>query len=144
MGVDTKTKAIKQHEFENFMLELPKALKLAFKDKYIESSLNVSVNHKPRVGVKYMNYIHASIYFHLDYECSHYDNNKECRTLSLYYDYSKMGSFYSLSTGAWGHSKDISKAIVDYFGGYSDFSNCDSIEMDYCVPQNESKIGIIT
>jgi hypothetical protein len=81
-----------------------------------------------------------SIEFALDYPCDGFESNKEQRMLRTYYDHYTGGNMLSLSMGAWGHNVELAKCIVDNFGGYADFSDCDSITIDYAKPQPTKKV----
>lgn len=75
------------------------------------------------------------IHFGLDYPCDQYESGKEQRRLFAYYDHYQGGNMLYLSMGAWGHNEEIARCLVDSFGGYADYSDCDDTLIDYAMPQ---------
>jgi hypothetical protein len=92
---------------------------------------SAETRERSRVDMYEMHYID----FALDYPCSSYESGKEQRSLRTYYDHYEQGSMLYLSIGAWGHNEDIARCLVDNFGGYADFADCDDILIDYAMAQ---------
>jgi len=82
---------------------------------------------------------HWDICFALDHECKDFESGKEQRRLWTSYDHYNCPEMLYMSIGAWGHNEDIAKCLVDAFGGYADFSDCDSIVIDYAKKQPKPK-----
>jgi hypothetical protein len=136
MSVDTKINVVRKHEIDNFMLNLTKCLKETFKEKFIYDSVQIK-DHESSYG------IFKSYCFTLDYKNSSFSNNKENRVLNIFYYKEEFRcNFYELSIGAWGHNKEIANSIVEHFGGFVDYSDCDNSFFDYCVSELNSHIGV--
>ena len=140
MGVSTYAHTVKQHDIDELMFEVVKALKAKFGTKLVEGS----VSWRDANRGKDTDYIFFDMQFVLDYENSDFSNNKECRQMSIFHQpkTEMKRDFYQFYLGAWGHNKEIANCLVDYFGGYANYSDCDNIEIDYCVGQYQSKLGV--
>jgi hypothetical protein len=142
MSVSTNVYLVKQHEVEQFQLEVVKALRKGFGKLFLEDSVNV---RDCRTGYHKDNeQIFLVIDFVLDYKNSDFSNNKECRSINIFHNpKEKMKrDFYNLHYNLWGHSKEVANCLVDYFGGLADYSDCDDVEIDYCKSQVDSFLGI--
>jgi hypothetical protein len=138
MSVSTVISVVKQHEIDDFMQEIDKCLKDRFGDKYIEP---LSKGGDDSCD----DYIFKSIYFTLYYPCGNFTDNKESRILHIHHQpkVEMKRDFYQISFNVWGHNEEIANCLVDWFGGYANYSDCDNVEIDYCVSQSKSKIGIL-
>lgn len=140
MSVDTKVYVVKQHDIDDFMFEVVKALKKNFKEKVVSDSIRWRDCNRDRNTED----IFFQLNITLDYECNAFSDNKEHRCVSIFNHPKRemQRDFYELHVGVWGHNKEIAKCLVDYFGGYADYSDCDDIKIDYCVTQPQSFLGI--
>ncbi len=140
MGLSTYAHTVKQHDIDELMFEVVKALKSKFEDKIIADSVKWrDLNRNKDTDILFF-----EMNFTLDYENSEFENNKENRSLSIFYEpkVEMKQDFYRFYFGMWGHNKEIANCLVEYFGGYANYNDCDNIEMDYCVSQLQSKLGV--
>jgi hypothetical protein len=122
-----------------------KAIKRALKSLPIFGDIEEYIRHAPKAfdetndKSRFDMYEAWDISFALDYPCDQYESGKEHRSLSVYYDHYDATNMIYLSLGCWGHNEDIARCLVDKFGGYADFSDCDDILIDYAMPQPKVK-----
>ncbi len=137
MSVDTKIKILIQGDCLTTVQAIQKALinapdfkilgDITFKQSvFADRSTDAKQHHQ---------YDYISINFAIDAFCEAYTDNKEHRTLSLYYDWYDPQIFVSLSLGCWGHNEQIARHLVNTFGGYADYSDCDDIRINYAMPE---------
>lgn len=132
MGIDTKIRIPKTDDTLQMVRDIEKTIKEKLP---VFGDISVSHDHKAVKGDKFADYDGYRIHFALDYLAEQFESKKEQRSLWIYYDNYTTSEMLYLSLGAWGHSEDIAKCLVDIFGGYADFSDCDSILIDYAKPQ---------
>ena len=132
MSVDTKIKIAKTSDIFRMVRKIENVIKEKLP---LFGEIDVDFTHPAIKGDKYSNYDSYFIYFALDYPCENYESGKEQRQIYVYYDYDTNSELIRLSIGCWGHNEDIAKCLVDAFGGYADFNDCDSITIDYAMPQ---------
>lgn len=140
MSVSTNVYTVKQHNIDELMFEVVKALKIKFGDKLVEGSVSWRDANRGRD----LDFLFFDMQFTLDCENSDFPHNKECRQMSIFHHQKTemQRDFYNFYIGAWGHNKEIANCLVDYFGGFADYSDCDEIEIDYCVAQTNSFLGV--
>jgi len=148
MSVDTKINILMiQCDVEKTVNKIVEVLK---SNLPIFGEIEVRLTHEPsdydsnapieeRERMRINHYEMRDINFALDYECDQFDSGKEERRLWLHYDHYEGGNMLYLSVGCWGHNEDIARCLVDNFGGYADFSDCDDIGIDYAMPQPKVK-----
>jgi hypothetical protein len=142
MSVSTNVYVVKQHDIDDFMFEVVKALKKRFGNNFIEDSVKWRDCNRGRSIPSESEFFDLN--FTLDYEEPGFANNKENRSISIFHypNQEMKRDFFNLYFNAWGHNKEIADCLVDYFGGFADYSDSDSIEIDYCVAQHQSLLGI--
>lgn len=126
MGVSTKSTFYSIAPKRDVKKDINKALKHEFGNDLLEFD-----HEDENFGFR----IHLTLNFHSD----QFTDNKEHRILYFFNDgYSN----YKMDTGMWGQSKRIANAIVNHFGGFADYNDCDNINIDYCKSQYDSIVGI--
>lgn len=136
MGVDTKIRIPKTDDTFQMVRDIEKVIK---EKMPVFDEISVSHDHKAIKGDQFSDYDGYRVHFALDYPCDNYESGKEQRSLWIYYDNYRGEEMLYLSIGAWGHCEDIAKCIVDAFGGYADFYDCDDMVIDYAMPQPKIK-----
>lgn len=141
MGVSTKVYVVKQHEIDEFLFKVVKALKKGFGDKFDSDSVNWRNCNGINSNADYYFY---DLNFTLDYENRSFSNGKENRSIFIFHHPKEelRRDFYEIYFNMWGHSKEIANYLCDYFGGFADYNDCDAINIDYCVAQPQSILGI--
>ena len=138
MGVDTK---IHIPLIGNDVQTTVKEIRKALQKLPIFGDIDTTITHHPikydETNDKTRFNMHETwdIQFALDYPCDQYESGKEQRRLFSYYDHYSGGNMLYISMGCWGHNEDIARCLVDSFGGYADFADCDDILIDYAQPQ---------
>jgi len=110
-----------------------------FKDVTIRQTIIPEPYDKENDKSRFNMYDHWDICFALNYPNKEFESGKEQRRLWSSYDHYSCPEMIYLSIGAWGHNEDIAKCLVNTFGGYADFSDCDSIIIDYARRQPKPK-----
>lgn len=148
MGVDTKIHILLQDN--NVQITVDEIRKIISKKLPVLGDITTELSHRPdkydkdasceiRENQRLSMYETWNIYFALDYPADQFESKKEQRRMFCYYDHYEQGSMLYLSMGSWGHNEDIAKCLVDAFGGYADFNDCDDISIDYAQPQPKVK-----
>ena len=132
MGVDTKIYIVKDCD----TFEMVRRIEKVIKDKLnVFGEITVSHDHKPIPKDQFNDYDGYRLHFALDYPHDGFESKKEQRSLWVYYDNYTGERLLYLSLSTWGHNEEIAKCLVDNFGGYADFNDCDDTYIDYAMPQ---------
>lgn len=132
MSVDTNIYIPKTKEIPETIEDIKICLINGFPKYNLKNNSFDIKNYSKRVeGDRYLDFE----IFYLDFKLG-----KEKRSLMLYYDFFTMERIYDLKVGCWGMNEDIARCLVDYFGGYADYADCDDILIDYAMPQPKKLI----
>jgi len=143
MGVDTKIRIPMKGTVPEMVQEVKKALKALKTFGKITTRLTHAPKEYDKENDKSRFDMHEiwDICFALNFPCDQFESGKEERRVWAYFDhYDNNGdNMLYLSLGAWGHNEEIAKCLVDTFGGYANFNDCDDISIDYAMPQPKVK-----
>lgn len=136
MGVDTKIRIPYSHANKDINKIVSEIVSVIFKSFKTIGEAEVVFYHYPKEE-QYKNYFLLKINFTIDKPAKQFTSGKEERGITVYYDLYRPAEdiFLYISFGAWGSNIQIAKAIVNAFGGFADFNDCDDILIDYAKPQ---------
>ena len=108
----------------------------AIKEKMnVYGDITSSIDNHPQKDVAFKNYEAWRILFALDNYSDQFESKKEQRILWVYWDYEKEQDLLYISFNVWGDNKGIAITLVDTFGGYADFNDCDDVQINYAMPE---------